>query len=115
MVLLWPLWRVADKLVWAGVRCVNFLFFAFTPHAGALSLDFVVLSLFSIFLINIHTSPFGRCTCREKFGGRVKVMVSGGAMLPPHIERFFALTGLNVSHVALAGVPLIALLKKMYF
>lgn len=24
-------------------------------------------------------------------------MVSGGALLPPHIEKFFALTGLNVS------------------
>lgn len=34
---------------------------------------------------------------RQKFGGRLKAMVSGGALLPPHIEKFFALTGLNVS------------------
>jgi hypothetical protein len=37
-----------------------------------------------------------RAYCRESLGGRLKVMVSGGALLPPYLESFFALTGLQV-------------------
>ena len=34
---------------------------------------------------------------RANLGGRLKVMISGGSMLPPHLENFFDKTGLNVS------------------
>jgi hypothetical protein len=34
--------------------------------------------------------------CRQSLGGRLKVTVSGGALLPPYLESFFAMTGLQV-------------------
>ena len=44
----------------------------------------------------IHNCVKSIVLFREKFGGKLKAMISGGALLPPHIEKFFALTGLNV-------------------
>ena len=41
---------------------------------------------------------------RDNLGGRVKVMVSGGALLPPYLEKFYSMTGLQVINESLCNM-----------
>ena len=54
-------------------------------------------------LLSIPLWPFAKLgdkavfsKIREKLGGKVKVMVSGGSSIPTHIEKFYELLGMNI-------------------
>lgn len=78
------MWKCFIGSCFLHLRCEVF-------HQCHLLSEHLVFLIYYVHIVSVL------CCCRENLGGRVKVLVSGGALLPNYLESFFVLTGMPVS------------------